>query len=204
MAPSEFAEMMASSAVSASARKVASAARRLPGLAVGRGDSRSVFDPDRESCGRTHVKDLISYLPVYAFAPSKRVISPVRPALRMSSICRAARAFLVLGAVIRPRLQRERSSRTRAASGGCGFGPRGAWPPKRTAPAPWVCNGLPGLRDYEKAWTWPRKLPPGDGRSVFDRLAGTVEVDETYLSRPEEGARGRQTEKKPLIVVAAQ
>ena len=39
---------------------------------------------------------------------------------------------------------------------------------------------------------------------MFDRLAGTVEVDETYLSRPEEGARGRQTEKKPLIVVAAQ
>src|SRR5439155_2172271 len=115
MAPSEFAEMMASSAVSASARKVASAARRLPGLAGGGGDSRSVFDPDRESCGRTHVKDLISYLPVYAFAPSKRV-SPVRPALRVSSICRAARAFLVLGAVIRPRLQRERSSRTRAAS----------------------------------------------------------------------------------------
>src|SRR6266566_5509197 len=109
MAPSEFAEMMALSAVSASARKVASAARRLPGLAGGGGDSRSVFDPDRESCGRTHVKDLISYLPVYAFdrfleadflfailsanSPSKRV-SPVRPALRVSSLCRAARAFL--------------------------------------------------------------------------------------------------------------
>ena len=37
-----------------------------------------------------------------------------------------------------------------------------------------------------------------------NRLAGTVEVDETYLSGPEEGVRGRQTEKKPLVVVAAQ
>src|SRR5438309_1674019 len=92
MAPSEFAEMMASSAVSASARKVASAARRLPGLAGGGGDSRSVFDPDRESCGRTHVKDLISYLPVYAFVPSKRV-SYARPALRVLSLCRAAPCF---------------------------------------------------------------------------------------------------------------
>jgi len=37
-----------------------------------------------------------------------------------------------------------------------------------------------------------------------DRLAGTVEVDETYLGGLEEGKRGRQTEKKALIVVAAQ
>ena len=37
-----------------------------------------------------------------------------------------------------------------------------------------------------------------------DRLAGTVEVDETYLGGLEERVRGRQTEKKALIVVAAQ
>lgn len=37
-----------------------------------------------------------------------------------------------------------------------------------------------------------------------DRLAGTVEVGETYLGGMEKGMRGRQTEKRALIVVAAQ
>lgn len=37
-----------------------------------------------------------------------------------------------------------------------------------------------------------------------DRLAGRVEVDETYLGGLEEGVRGRQKEAKALIVVAAQ
>jgi transposase-like protein len=36
-----------------------------------------------------------------------------------------------------------------------------------------------------------------------DRLTGRVEVDETYLCGLEEGVRGRQTEKKALIAVAA-
>jgi hypothetical protein len=42
------------------------------------------------------------------------------------------------------------------------------------------------------------------GKARRDRLAGTVEVDETYLGGLEEGVRGRQTEKKALIVVAAE
>jgi transposase-like protein len=37
-----------------------------------------------------------------------------------------------------------------------------------------------------------------------DRLSGRVEVDETYWGGEEEGVRGRQTETKTLIVVAAQ
>jgi transposase-like protein len=37
-----------------------------------------------------------------------------------------------------------------------------------------------------------------------DRLSGRVEVDETYLGGLEEGKRGRQTERKSLIVIAAQ
>jgi len=37
-----------------------------------------------------------------------------------------------------------------------------------------------------------------------DRLSGRVEVDETYLGGLEEGVRGRQTEKKALIAVAAE
>jgi transposase-like protein len=37
-----------------------------------------------------------------------------------------------------------------------------------------------------------------------ERLAGAVEVDESYLGGAEEGVRGRQTEDKALIVVAAE
>ena len=37
-----------------------------------------------------------------------------------------------------------------------------------------------------------------------DRLRGRVEVDETYLGALEEGVRGRQTDAKALIVVAAE
>jgi len=61
-----------------------------------------------------------------------------------------------------------------------------------------------GLRSYEKAWTWLHKLRRAMVRPGRDRLAGIVEIDETYLGGIEEGVRGRQTEKKALIVVAAQ
>ena len=37
-----------------------------------------------------------------------------------------------------------------------------------------------------------------------ERLAGAVEVDESYLGGAEEGVRGRQTEDKALIVVGAE
>ena len=36
-----------------------------------------------------------------------------------------------------------------------------------------------------------------------ERLAGTVEVDESYLGGAEEGVRDRQTEDKALIVATA-
>lgn len=37
-----------------------------------------------------------------------------------------------------------------------------------------------------------------------DRLAGEIEVDETYVGGHEEGKRGRQVEKKSIVVVAAE
>ena len=37
-----------------------------------------------------------------------------------------------------------------------------------------------------------------------ERLAGVVEVDETYWGAEEEGVSGRQTERKALIAVAAE
>lgn len=61
-----------------------------------------------------------------------------------------------------------------------------------------------GLGSYQTAWAWLHKLRRAMVRPSRDRLAGVVEVDETYLGGLEEGKRGRQTEKKALIVVAAQ
>ena len=61
-----------------------------------------------------------------------------------------------------------------------------------------------GLRSYKTAWTWLHKLRRAMVRPDRDRLTGRVEVDETYLGGLEEGVRGRQTEAKALIVVAAQ
>jgi transposase-like protein len=61
-----------------------------------------------------------------------------------------------------------------------------------------------GLRSYKTAWTWLHKLRRAMVRPGRDRLTGRVEVDETYLGGLEEGARGRQTERKALIVIAAQ
>jgi transposase-like protein len=61
-----------------------------------------------------------------------------------------------------------------------------------------------GLKNYRTAWTWLHKLRRAMVRPGRDRLAGAVEVDETYLGGLEEGLRGRQVEAKALIVVAAQ
>lgn len=61
-----------------------------------------------------------------------------------------------------------------------------------------------GLGSYQTAWAWLHKLRRAMVRPGRDRLAGAVEVDETYLGGLEEGKRGRQTAKKALIVVAAQ
>ena len=61
-----------------------------------------------------------------------------------------------------------------------------------------------GLGSYKTAWTWLHKFRRAMVRPGRDRLSGTVEVDETYWGGLEEGVRGRQTERKSLIAVAAQ
>src|SRR3970282_732493 len=65
---------------------------------------------------------------------------------------------------------------------------------------PWVMV----QKIYKPAWTWLHKLRRAMVRPDRDRLSGRVEVDETYLGGLEEGVRGRQTDAKALIVVAAQ
>jgi transposase-like protein len=61
-----------------------------------------------------------------------------------------------------------------------------------------------GLGSYETAWTWLHKLRRAMVRPGRDQLTGRVEVDEAYIGGLEEGVRGRQTEKKALIAVAAE
>jgi transposase-like protein len=61
-----------------------------------------------------------------------------------------------------------------------------------------------GLGSYETAWTWLHKLRRAMVRPGRDRLQGRVEVDETFIGWGETGVRGRRTERKSLVVVAAQ
>ncbi len=63
---------------------------------------------------------------------------------------------------------------------------------------------LLGLGSYRTAWMMLHKLRSAMVRPGRDRLSGTIEVDETYVGGLEEGVRGRQTEKKSIIIVAAQ
>ena len=57
---------------------------------------------------------------------------------------------------------------------------------------------------YQTAWTWLHKLRRAMVRPGRDRLAGDIEVDETYVGGLEDGISGRGAQKKALIVVAAE
>lgn len=61
-----------------------------------------------------------------------------------------------------------------------------------------------GLGSYQTAWTWLHKLRRAMVRPGRDRLAGRVEVDETYVGGEEEGAYGRGAENKALVLIAAE
>jgi transposase-like protein/predicted RNA-binding Zn-ribbon protein involved in translation (DUF1610 family) len=61
-----------------------------------------------------------------------------------------------------------------------------------------------GLGSYRTAWALLHKLRRAMVRPGRDRLAGKVEVDEAYLGGLEEGTCGRGTERKALLVVAAE
>lgn len=61
-----------------------------------------------------------------------------------------------------------------------------------------------GLGSYKTAWAVLHKLRRAMVRPGRERLQGFVEVDETYWGGEEAGVRGRQTEDKALIAVAAE
>lgn len=61
-----------------------------------------------------------------------------------------------------------------------------------------------GLGSYRTAWIWLHKLRYAMVRPGRDRLAGVVEVDETYIGGEKPGKRGRGAAGKALVVVVAQ
>jgi transposase-like protein len=61
-----------------------------------------------------------------------------------------------------------------------------------------------GLGSYVTAWSWMHKLRRAMVRPGRDRLSGSIEVDETYVGGPSEGKRGRGSQGKALVVIAAQ
>jgi transposase-like protein len=65
-------------------------------------------------------------------------------------------------------------------------------------------NRVIGIGSYKTAWTWMHKLRRAMVRPGRDRLAGTVEVDETYVGGSRPGKRGRGAENKTVVAVAAQ
>jgi transposase-like protein/predicted RNA-binding Zn-ribbon protein involved in translation (DUF1610 family) len=61
-----------------------------------------------------------------------------------------------------------------------------------------------GFGSYQTAWTWLHKMRHAMVRPGRGRLSGKVEVDETYVGGAETGVRGRETEKKAIMVVAVE
>ena len=61
-----------------------------------------------------------------------------------------------------------------------------------------------GLGSDQTAWTLLPKLRRAMVRPGRDRLKGKVEVDETFLGGVAEGPRGRGSEGKALVIIAAQ
>ena len=61
-----------------------------------------------------------------------------------------------------------------------------------------------GLGSYVTAWSWLHKLRRAMVRPGRDALRGRVEIDETYVGGLAEGKRGRGSQKKALVVIAAE
>jgi hypothetical protein len=70
--------------------------------------------------------------------------------------------------------------------------------------AMWFITSQKNGVSAETAWTWLHKLRRAMVRPGRDLLSGAVEVDETYVGGPEEGTRGRETENKAVVAVAAE
>ena len=61
-----------------------------------------------------------------------------------------------------------------------------------------------GLGSYHTAWEWLHKLRRAMVRPQRDLLSGLVEMDETFIGGIRSGKRGRGTEGKSLVLIAAE
>jgi transposase-like protein/ribosomal protein L37AE/L43A len=61
-----------------------------------------------------------------------------------------------------------------------------------------------GQGSYHTAWEWLHRLRHAMVRPDRDRLSGTIEVDETYIGGEHAGKRGRGSDGKALVLIAAQ
>ena len=61
-----------------------------------------------------------------------------------------------------------------------------------------------GFGSYQTAWAWLHKLRRAMVRPGRDRLIQEVEIDETYVGGVEAGVSGRETEKKSIVMIAAE
>lgn len=61
-----------------------------------------------------------------------------------------------------------------------------------------------GLGSYNTAWTWLHKLRRAMVRPGRNQLAGTVEVDETYIGGVGDDIRGRGAKRKSIVAIAAE
>ncbi|MFN5609128.1 MAG: IS1595 family transposase [Holosporales bacterium] len=61
-----------------------------------------------------------------------------------------------------------------------------------------------GLGSYHTAWEWLHKLRRAMVRPNRDKLAGIVEVDETFIGGERPGKRGRGAEGKVFVFIAVE
>jgi len=61
------------------------------------------------------------------------------------------------------------------------------------------------IKSYKTVWTMGHKIRKAMAqRDAYYRLAGLIEVDDSYFGAPKSGKRGREAQGKSKVVVAVQ
>lgn len=75
---------------------------------------------------------------------------------------------------------------------------------RKTGISALTLKSLLGLGSYDTAWTWLHKIRSCTIRDEREKLSGEVEVDEVYIGGQHSGKRGRGSENKLAVVIAAE